>query len=92
MVEGTTSTGFKFKYDERILEDYRLLEVIGQFDETDSKVRQAKALKDMVDYIFGDAKAAFFEHIQSQNDGYMPIEKIQSEIIEIINASKDLKN
>lgn len=92
MVEGKTSTGFNFKYDERILEDYRLLEVIGQFDETSSKVGQAKALKDMVDYIFGEAKEAFFEHIKAQNDGYMPIEKIQSEIIEIIKASKELKN
>lgn len=92
MVKGKTSTGFEFNYDERILDDYALLEAIGRFDESNSKVSQVKALTDMIDYILGESKQKFMEHIADKNDGFRPIEAMKDELVEIITASKNLKN
>lgn len=92
MVEGKTKSGFAFKYDERILNDYGLLEAIGAFDESTGKVQQVTALKRMLDYLLGDNKDAFMEHIALKNNGFRPLDVIQTEILEIISSSEKLKN
>lgn len=92
MVEGKTKSGFEFKYDERILNDYGLLEAIGAFDESTGKIQQVAALKKMLDYLLGDNKDAFMEHIASKNDGFRPLDAIQAEMLEIISSSEKLKN
>lgn len=92
MVKGKTKSGFKFEYDERILNDYELLEAIGKFDNAETKMQSVGALTKIVDYILGNNKESFMEHIASQNDGFRPVDKIQNEMLEIISASNELKN
>ena len=92
MVEGKTKSGFEFKYDERILNDYDLLDAIGRFDNAETKMQSVGALAKIVDYILGDEKEKLMEHIASQNDGFKPIDKVQEEMLEIISKSNELKN
>ena len=89
---GTTSTGFKYKYDDRILNDYKLLEAVSIFDNAKSTVEQIGALKDLLDFMLGPEKDKLLAHVAKKNDGYRPIPKIQSELLEMISASNDLKN
>ena len=92
MVEGKTKSGFNYKYDERILNDYGLLEAIGDFDASSQKIEQVTALKRIIDYLLGDNREAFLEHIASKNDGFRPLDVMQAEILEIINSSQQIKN
>ena len=92
MVEGITKSGFKYKYDERILNDYGLLEAIGDFDSSSQKIEQVTALKRIIDYLLGDNREAFLEHIANKNDGFRPLDVMQAEILEIINSSQQIKN
>jgi len=92
MIEGKTKSGYAFKYDERILNDYSLLEAIGRFDRAETKIEQVAALTDMLDYMLGDNKESLMEHIAAMNDGFRPVDKIQEELLEIVSMSKDLKN
>ena len=92
MIEGVTKTGFKYKYDERILNDYGLLEAIGDFDSSSQKIEQVTALKRIIDYLLGENREAFLEHIAKKNDGFRPLDVMQGEILEIINASEQVKN
>lgn len=92
MVKGKTKSGFNFEYDERILNDYALLEAIAKFDGAETKMQSVGALTEIVDYILGDEKKRLMEHIASQNDGFRPVDKIQTEMLEIISKSNELKN
>ena len=92
MIEGTTKSGFKFKYDDRILNDYELLEAIGEFDASSTKFQQVAALKRVLDYLLGENKDALMRHIASKNDGFKPLDIVQAEILEIIQASDKIKN
>ena len=92
MVEGKTKSGFNYKYDERILNDYGLLEAIGDFDASSQKIEQVTALKRIIDYLLGENREAFLEHIAKKNDGFRPLDVMQGEILEIINASEQVKN
>ena len=92
MVEGKTKSGFNYKYDERILNDYGLLEAIGDFDASSQKIEQVTALKRIIDYLLGENREAFLEHIAKKNDGFRPLDVMQAEILEIINSSQQIKN
>ena len=92
MVKGTTNTGFEFEYEERLLEDYDLLKAFGNYDKADTKMGQASAIADMLDFLLGDNQERLIEHIKELNDGFKPLSKIRDEIIDMVNASKDLKN
>ena len=92
IVCGKTSTGFKFKYDDRILNDYRLLEAISAYDAAKTTIEQIGFMKTVLDFMLGEEKEKLMEHIEKKNDGFRPLQKIQAELLEMIAASKDLKN
>lgn len=92
LVCGTTTTGFEFKYDDRILNDYGLLEAISVYDSASNTIEQIVAIKDMLDLMLGKEKDQLLAHIADKNDGYRPLPKIQAELLEMIAASNDLKN
>ena len=65
---------------------------IGDFDSSGQKIEQVAALKRIIDYLLGENREAFLEHIAKQNDGFRPLDVMQGEILEIINASEQVKN
>lgn len=93
MVKGTTTSGFKFEIDERLAGDYRLLQAITTAeDETASDVKKLKASFDIIEFILGDQKEAFIEHVKATNEGFVPFAVVKDEIGEIMEASRKIKN
>lgn len=92
MMNGKTRSGFEFTIDERSLDDYALLEAIGKFDAAGNKIQQASALTEIIDYLLGENKEAFMEHIKKNNDGFRPIEAVRDEILDMMTITQELKN
>ena len=92
IVSRKTSTGFKYRYDDRVLNDIRLLEAVGDYDAPKTTIEQIGSMKTMLDFLLGEEKEKLKEHVAKNNDGFMPLPKIQAELLEMIAASNDLKN
>ena len=91
IIEGKTKSGFKFKIDDRILDDWRLIDAIG-LSESDDASEQIRGMRDLVRLVIGDQFDALKKHIADKNDGYIPSKNVTDLIIEIVNTSKELKN
>ena len=50
MIEGKTKSGFKFKIDERILSDWRLVDAIG-LSESDDASEQIRGVRNLVQLV-----------------------------------------
>lgn len=91
MIEGKTKSGFRFKIDERILSDWRLVDAIG-LSESDDASEQIRGVRNLVQLVLGDQTDALKKHLADNNDGFVPMEKMTDIITEIITTSKELKN
>lgn len=91
MIEGKTKSGFRFKIDERILSDWRLVDAIG-LSESDDASEQIRGVRNLVQLVLGDQTDALKKHLADSNDGFVPMEKMTDIITEIITTSKELKN
>lgn len=91
MIEGKTKSGFKYKVDERVKKDWRLVRAIANSQKDDADIKLA-AIVDMIQLVLGDQEELLMQHIMKKNDGFVPLERMQSEITEIITSVPDLKN
>ena len=91
MIEGKTKSGFKFKVDPRIQKDWRLINAIVNAQSEDATLK-LQATVEMVKLILGDQEELFMNHIMNKNDGFLPMEVINTEITEIIQAIPKAKN
>lgn len=90
-MQGKTKSGFKYVIDERIKEDWRLLQAITDSESEDASV-QLKGVSNLVNLVLGKNKEAFFKHISDNNDGYVPTTVVMAEITEMLEGNKSLKN
>lgn len=91
MIKGKTSSGFEFAVDERILEDWSLVEAISMAD-SDDESEQIRGLMNLVKLVLGDQFDALKKHIADRNDGYVPSPEVSATIVEIIKTSREIKN
>lgn len=91
MIEGKTKSGFKFKVDERITTDWRLLEAIALSENEDANLK-IKGTIELINLILGKDADKLKAHIAKKNDGFVPIEKINDEIVEIMVHLDPSKN
>lgn len=91
MIEGKTRTGFKFKVDERIGTDWRLISNIALVESPDPS-SQIRGTTELVKLLVGENEDAFIKHIQKKNDGFAPIDAITNELVDILTATKETKN
>lgn len=91
MIEGKTKSGFKYKVDERIKTDWRLVKAIADSQNDDMNVK-LKAVVEMIQLVLGDNEELFMQHIMKKNEGFIPMEKVNAEISEIIQSIPDSKN
>lgn len=91
MVEGKTKTGFKFKIDERVLNDWRLVLNI-ELAESNNNTEKVKGITALVHLLLGENEAQLMEHIQKNNDGFIPTDAIIEELASMISTTKELKN
>lgn len=91
MVEGKTKSGFKFKIDERLMDDWRLLKYIALAESSDPS-EQLRGASSLVTLLLGDQEPAMIEFIAKKNKGYVPATAVTEIITEILTTVKDLKN
>lgn len=90
-MKGTTKSGFKFNIDERIIEDWRLIDAIAMA-ESDDPGEQVRGTKAVADLLLGKDKASLIKFIQDKNDGFVPATEMTNVIAEIITTVRELKN
>ena len=73
--KGETKLGFKFEISERRLNNYELLELIGEVDEG-----QGQVFPKVVKLLFGDEQAKAFKDHLREEDGIVPNDKMADEI------------
>lgn len=91
MIEGKTKNGFKYKIDERLLDDWRLIRYIAASESTDPS-EQLKGASNLVTLLLGDQEPALMEFIAKKNDGFVPAMLVTDMITEILTSVKELKN
>ncbi len=92
MIEGVTSTGFRYVYDERRLDDMRIVDLIADIDTPSASAYvKARGASQLITMLLGpELKAALYEHIGQSNEGRVPQEELETALSEIMaGAGKD---
>lgn len=84
--KGETKSGFKFEISERRLNNYELLELIGEVDEG-----QGQVFPKVVKLLFGDEQAKDFKDHLREEDGIVPNDKMADEIKSVFESVNGLK-
>lgn len=86
MIKGKTKTGFQFKIEKSVLNDYELLELFAEVDENPLLVPK------LVKMILGEEqKNKLIEHVRDEN-GKAAVDKIAIELESILTSSAETKN
>lgn len=85
MIKGKTKSGFEYKIPKENLNNYELVEVLGELDA--NPLLMAKT----VDLLLGkEQKEKLKNHLRTEN-GTVPTDKISEEIMEIFNSQNETK-
>jgi len=86
MIEGKTKSGFKYKIPKENLDNYELVEIIGEAQEN------PLLFPKMVNLLLGKEQAEKLkEHLRDKN-GIISTEKMSQEIMEIFESQTETKN
>jgi hypothetical protein len=92
MITGETSQGIKFNFDERLLEDWSLIEAIAMAESEDN----GEKLQGLVKYcklILGNkGQRELFKIIKKKNDGFVPVSEVYAQVQEIMEIVKEKSN
>lgn len=87
MIEGKTKSGFEFKLDEEVFNDYELLEALREVDAGDGS-----AIVDVINRMLDETqRKALKNHLRNEK-GRVGAREMIAEVAEIMKASKDGKN
>lgn len=86
MIKGKTNSGFEYKIPEENLNNYELIEVLGEIEEN------PLLLSKTVHLLLGKEQTdKLKDHLRTKN-GTVPTDKISEEIMEIFNNQSVAKN
>ncbi len=89
MITGVLSNGFKYEVDERILNDFRLVDAIA-LSESDDNAEKLRGLTDYCKLIIGDVNMKKLQKmLKKENGGFIPQEAIYEAASEIMEAMKE---
>ena len=92
MTKGRTESGYEYEYDERIMNDWRFAKALVGTKSKD-KGEQLVSIMKIGDLLLGeDGMERLTQHIQEQNDGFAPLNVVDTTIAEIMRAAKNTKN
>ena len=97
MIEGKTSSGFEFKIDEKLLEDFLFMRAFERANSSDPEDQVAGTV-DLVRIMFNDEaeEERYYKHLAKQHGGRVPADIIGKELGEIIdvanNTDEETKN
>lgn len=81
-----TSTGFAYSIDENVLNNFELLDLFAEVDEN------PLLLPKLIKILLGEeGKKALYDHVRLE-DGTVPADKIEKELVEIISGKPKVKN
>lgn len=87
MLSGTTSTGFVYNVDVRMIGDFRYIQAL-----RDMKKDDLTALADVAELLLGSEQLnKLIKHVQDEA-GFVNSEKIMEEISEIMSGHTETKN
>lgn len=81
----TTKSGFKFDFDERMVNDWRVVKAIARSENKDDHGEMVAGTADLVSLIFGADEKRLIDHIMKKNDGYAPVEALREELFDVFN-------
>ena len=86
MIEGKTKSGFEYKVPKENLNNYELVETLGEIEENPLLIVRT------VNLLLGKEQAnELKEHLRTES-GTVPTEKISEEIMEIFESQQETKN
>lgn len=85
MLKGKTRTGFKFEIDERVLNNYELIELLADVEENPLLVGR------LLTMLLGDRKKDLIDHVREE-DGIVPLDRMMEEFEDIFSSGQDVKN
>lgn len=85
MIKGTTKTGFNYEINQKMLENYELVEKLGKLE------KNPLILPEILEMILGEQVPLLKEHVRDK-DGIVNITDINNEIADIFANSNQLKN
>lgn len=85
MIKGKTKTGFKFEIDEKVIDDFELIDAIAHADDTSNPAGQMNSISVVCTKLLGAQRNALFEHVRTE-DGRVPISAISNELVDIMSA------
>lgn len=90
MIEGVTSSGFAFAYDERNLDDVRLVDVLAvACDPEASDVEKISSASKVVGMILGpQLKRQLYDFIGEKHEGRVPQRELEEHLAEIMAAAR----
>lgn len=86
MIIGKTKSGFEYEISEEDLENYELVEALGEVDEN------PLLLSKVVNMLLGKEQANKLKNHLRTESGTVPIGKIAEEIMDIFTNQKEVKN
>lgn len=87
MIEGITKSGFHFRLDQEVLDDYELLEELCEIDNGNNAM-----IVNAANRILGkEQMQKLKDHLRNEN-GRVPATKMGEEIAEILASCKETKN
>lgn len=96
MIEGTTSTGYKFSIPEAIKSDWRfvrkLSELAGLEESEAQEIDFIRIMGDIEKILFPDKGKGLENHIASIKEGTVPTDFLLKELLEIIKTNPETKN
>lgn len=86
MIKGKTKSGFEYKIPKENLNNYELVEVLGEIEENPLLISKT------VNLLLGKEQANDLkEHLRTET-GIVPTDKMSEEIMEIFESQKETKN
>ena len=85
MLKGKTQSGFKFEISDATLNNFELLEALSEMETNPLRLPTVAQL------LLGEQKKTLFDHLRME-DGTVPIEDVERELMEIFRYNNQLKN
>ena len=97
MIEGSTSTGYSYCIEDKVLKDWRFVRCLSQLKDLEENSESVEfdfvsIMSEMEKILFSDKGKSLEKHIAKLNDGTIPTDVLLKELIEVIKTNEETKN
>lgn len=84
MIKGKTTSGFEFNVDENVMNDMEIVDALVDAD-SGNILEKASAVSVICKKVLGNERKKLYDHVRT-DEGRVPPEAIEKEMLEIFNA------